>query len=404
MTGGPGVAPPPGVPPQPGMVPVIPTAVPAAGVAGTRRGFTNTWLFTGIVVSVMAVGLALMILVIGANAGVQSLALGFVFAVIPLGIVLPAFLWLDRFEPEPRGRLAFALGWGACVATVVSLVFNTTADAILTRSGAGAGAAAVVSAPVVEETTKGLVVLLILLFRRKDFDGIVDGVVLAGISAAGFAATENILYLASAANQTGTGGLVTVFVLRGLILPFTHPLFTSFTGLGLGISVMARRRWVRTAAPITGWVIAMGLHALWNWSASSGLVIIVFPVIGIPLFAAAVVGAVLMRRREGQVIGRYLWDYVRSGWFSPGEVWMLSSISRRTAARRWARASVGPAAVTAMRVFQNAASDLGLLRFRVVRGTAGADAAADEMQLLATTAAARQTFAPVPQVPGGPPR
>jgi RsiW-degrading membrane proteinase PrsW (M82 family) len=372
---------------------------PAAGGTGgtvvnpTRRGFTNTWLFTGIVVSVMAVGLALMLLVIGADAGFQSLGLGLLFAAIPLGIVVPAFLWLDRFEPEPRGVLFFAFGWGACVATVISLVFNTTADVILTRAGAG-GWTAVVSAPIVEETTKGLAVLLIFLVRRKDFDGVVDGIVLAGMSAAGFAATENILYLAGANFSTGTSGLLTIFVLRGLILPFTHPMFTACTGAGIGIAAITSKKWLKIVAPIVGLLCAMLLHALWNFSASTGLVILVFPFVEIPLFIAGVIAVVVLRRREGQIIGRYLWDYVRSGWFSPGEVWMLASMSRRTQARKWAKTTGGKAGRTAMRTFQNAASDLALLRARVVRGSADAEAMTEQWELLQTTAAARQGFAP----------
>jgi len=372
---------------------------PAMGGAGgtvvnpTRRGFTNTWLFTGIVVSAMAIGLALMLLVIGADAGFQSLGLGLLFAAIPLGIVVPAFLWLDRFEPEPRGVLFFAFGWGACVATVISLVFNTTADVILTRAGAG-GWTAVVSAPIVEETTKGLAVLLIFLVRRRDFGGVVDAIVLAGMSAAGFAATENILYLAGANFSTGTSGLLTIFVLRGLILPFTHPMFTACTGAGIGIAAITSKKWLKIVAPIVGLLCAMFLHALWNFSASTGLVILVFPFVEIPLFIAGVIAVIVLRRREGQIIGRYLWDYVRSGWFSPGEVWMLASMSRRTQARRWAKTTGGTPGRTAMRTFQNASSDLALLRARVVRGSADAQVVSEQWDLLQTTAAAREAFAP----------
>ena len=343
-----------------------------------------------------------MLLVIGANAGFQSLGLGLLFAAIPLGIVVPAFLWLDRFEPEPRGVLFFAFGWGACVATVISLVFNTTADVILTQAGAGSWTA-IVSAPIVEETTKGLAVLLILLVRRRDFDGVVDGIVLAGLSAAGFAATENILYLAGANFSTGTSGLVTVFVLRGLILPFTHPMFTAFTGVGIGIAAVTTKTWLKFVAPIAGLLCAMFLHALWNFSASTGLVVLVFPAVEIPLFVAAVIAVIALRRREGQVIGRYLWDYVRSGWFSPGEVWMLASMSRRTQARRWARSTGGKASLAAMRTFQNAASDLALLRARVVRGIRRRRCAVEQWRLLQSTAEARQSFAqPLRQPPATP--
>ncbi len=61
----------------------------------------------------------------------------------------------------------------------------------------------------VEESAKAVAVLLVFLFRRRDFTGLVDGVVVAGFTATGFAFTENILYLGSAFGedqQVGTAG------------------------------------------------------------------------------------------------------------------------------------------------------------------------------------------------------
>jgi len=75
-------------------------------------------------------------------------------------------------------------------------------------------------------------------------------------------------------------------------------------------------------------------------------------------------------------------------------VWMLASMSRRTQARRWARTAGGMPGRTAMRTFQNASSDLALLRARVVRGSADAEAVSEQWDLLQTTGAAREAFAP----------
>ena len=50
-------------------------------------------------------------------------------------------------------------------------------------------------APFVEEAAKGALVLLVWWLVRREFDGITDGMVYAGICAAGFAFTENIQYL-----------------------------------------------------------------------------------------------------------------------------------------------------------------------------------------------------------------
>ena len=57
----------------------------------------------------------------------------------------------------------------------------------------------------------------------------------------------------------------------------------------------------------------MCMHGLWNWSGSTGWFLLVFPLFEIPLFVAGVIAVFVMRRHEGQLIGRFLWDYVPSG-------------------------------------------------------------------------------------------
>lgn len=384
---------------------MLSATAPAVGsprVVQTRRGFTNTWLFAGLVISLFAVSLAFMLLFIGSHTGLTNLAWGVVFAVLPLGMVVPAFLWIDRFEPEPKLLLLVCFGWGACVATAISLGGNTLVDRIITSSGGTSTLTAVISAPIVEESAKAAIVFLVFWLRRKDFDGVVDGIVLAGISAAGFAAMENILYLARAHMSAETVGLVTVFVMRGLISPFTHPLFTAFTGVGIGIAAVSGRRWLKVTAPIAGLLIAMAMHAVWNWSGSTGWFLLVFPLFEIPLFVAGVIAVFVMRRHEGQLIGRFLWDYVPSGWFTPGEVWMLAAMPRRKQARRWAKRVGGKDALAAMRAFQNSASDLALLRARVARGTVGDDVEQDQWGLLQNVNAARDAFTPRQQRPPAP--
>ncbi len=67
----------------------------------------------------------------------------------------------------------------------------------LERVGApSAIAASVVAAPIVEEFSKGMGVVAIFVFARREFNGVVDGIVYAGIVAIGFAFVEDILYLA----------------------------------------------------------------------------------------------------------------------------------------------------------------------------------------------------------------
>ena len=56
---------------------------------------------------------------------------------------------------------------------------------------------ACISAPFVEEAMKGLAVFGVFYFLRREFDGVVDGVIYATFAALGFAAVENIIYYAT---------------------------------------------------------------------------------------------------------------------------------------------------------------------------------------------------------------
>ena len=195
-------------------------------------------------------GLVLLGLVSG-SIGVGAVIVGALCALLPVGPVVWAFLWVDRWEPEPPRTLLFAFLWGACVAALTALLINSSAvliaDEVLGQ-GSGDVLGAAVIAPIVEEAVKGAFVVGLLLFRRREFDGIVDGIVYAGLVAAGFAFTENILYMGRAFAESGglvgqAGGVLAVLILRGVLSPFAHPLFTSMTGIGCGLPRPAARVW-----------------------------------------------------------------------------------------------------------------------------------------------------------------
>lgn len=332
---------------------------------------------------------------IGAELGLQVGLLATGVAMLPLGVVVPSLLWLDRYEEEPDGHLWFAFLWGGLIATTVSLVANTGSLILLeSYSQRGHDVAAVAVAPVVEEVLKGTGVLLILLFRRREFDGIVDGLVYAGLSAAGFAFAENILYLGRAVIEGGTEGLVAVFVLRCVLGPFAHPVFTCCTGIGIGIAALRSRGAVRVLAPLLGLLAAILLHGLWNLSAVLGLegFYTRYLVLQLPVFVAAIGFAAWSRQREGQLIGRYLVDYVTAGWLSDREVAMLQGLPARRQAREWAAHLGGRVGARAMRDFQDDGTELAFLRQRMAHGTAPATARAEERELLDRMTVNRSVF------------
>jgi RsiW-degrading membrane proteinase PrsW (M82 family) len=365
---------------------------PAARPARVRVG---RMLATALVAVVfLACGL-LVFAIIGSDTGWTGALVGLSLAAVPVFVVVPCLLWLDRFEAEPTGLLLFAFGWGAAVATLVAILVNSTSIALLKSSGGDVTVGALVIAPFVEETCKGLAVLLVVLYRRREFDGVIDGIVYAGMAGIGFAFTENVLYLGRALADSGFHGLAATFVLRCVFGPFAHPLFTMATGVGFGVSVTTRRRWLRYFAPVLGWLTAVTLHGLWNLSALAGLrgFVTVYVVLQVPIFLAAVGFALWARRREGRLIGRHLGVYAETGWLTPAEVQMLASMPARRQARARAREHGGAQAARAMRGFQDSASELALLRERMTRSAGGPDAADNERELLAHLAAQRQALA-----------
>ncbi|MEO3938435.1 PrsW family intramembrane metalloprotease [Dermatophilaceae bacterium Soc4.6] len=334
---------------------------------------------------------------LGASLGLRTTLLAAFFAALPLLVVVPTYLWVDRYEAEPPAYLVVAFLWGALCAAAGALLLNTGFSLVLLLVGQDPDQVdllgAVVSAPVVEEGLKGLGILLVVLLRRHHFDGIVDGIVYAGLIGAGFAFTENILYLGRIYTDYGGEGLGYLFVLRCVMGPFAHPLFTSMTGIGLGVAVsLVRSRQAKVAAGLSGYLLAMLLHGWWNLSASLGSLLTAYLLVQVPIFVGYLATLGWARWREGREIRLYLSLYADAGWLAHPEVAMLGSLSARREARGWARQHGGRAALASMRAFQDSASDLGLLRARMARGAAEPQAEARERALLDAVVAHRTGF------------
>lgn len=371
-----------------------PSAPAPGGPSGDGRGVSvaSVLVHGGVILLSLVCGVAT-IAAISTEIGVAGLVTGLVLAAIPVFPVVATLLWLDRYEAEPAYLLTFALVWGGSVATFGALVVNTASVQAIRAAGADPSAAAVFVAPLSEEFFKGLAVLGVLLLRRREFDGVIDGIVYAGMAGVGFAFVENILYFGRALEDGGVATGV-VFVLRGVVSPFAHPLFTSAIGIGLGIAARSRRAWVGVAATAAGFTVAVFLHGAWNLSAASGLngFITGYVLLQVPVFLLFGALAVMARQREGRLIGRNLVVYRTTGWLTPAEVDMLASLTARRQARHWARGVSGPAGERAMRDFQDLGGELAFLRERMARGTASAQARAQEMEMLNRMGALRRVF------------
>lgn len=364
-----------------------------------RRAFWRSKVVRAVAVVTLLALCALVILaIVRDETGTEGFLVGLGLAVLPVPLLVAAFRWLDRVEPGPWRNLIFAFCWGAFAAALVSIMANSFAVRWIATATADPASAdtlgATVVAPVVEESAKAAAVLLIFLLRRRDFTGLVDGVVIAGLTASGFAFTENILYLGRAFGEDqeiGTSGIGSMtagtFFVRIVMSPFAHPLFTVLTGLGFGFAALAtrRQRVRRVLLPMTGLVLSMGVHALWNSSATVlgpwGF-IVVYGIFMVPAFGLLTWLAIWSRQRELRTISGQLPAYAEAGWLSPAEPLALSSMRARSLARDFARRTYGPPAAVAVGEYEAFATTLAFLRHRALRGAGGPDFIAREQELL----------------------
>lgn len=368
-------APPAPVPPSPA------PSLPALPVP-TRKGRTvSLWLFAFL-------GFLLLALIgyFGWALGPAASVIGLVLALIPLAIVFLGVRVIDRWEPEPKRLVFFAIAWGAIAAIGLTLLVDIGLTLLV--GPRGDTFSAVVQAPIVEEFWKGLGVFLIFLVARRAFDGPVDGVVYGALVGAGFAFTENIQYFAISLIEGGGEQLTVTFVVRALLSPFAHAMFTSLTGFAIGLA--ARRHTsagVALGAGLLGMVGAVLLHALWNGSATFADFFGLYFTLQVPLFLGFIFGIIMLRREEARLTRSRLGEYAAAGWFTPEEVTMLATPAGRKVGLAWAAQLRGDRRPL-MREFIKDATALASVRQRAITGRDPL-AAEDERALLIRTRATR---------------
>jgi protease PrsW len=354
--------------PHPGAGAPIPAAPPAAPPAplppAPRRTGAALWWVGGLLVLLLLALVVYFVRFLGVGASI----IGMVLAAVPFVGVWFAVRLVDRWEPEPRGLLLFGSG----------------SDFL----------SAVVQAPIVEEAAKGLGIFLLFVAARRAFDGPVDGVVYGALVGAGFAFTENVQYFAVSLIEGGVAQVSSTFILRAVLSPFAHVMFTCVIGFAFGL---AARRSLRAGAALgygfVGFLVAVALHALWNGSAVLTGFFELYVTLQVPLFALFILGVVLLRREESRLTRARLGEYAAVGWFTPQEVDMLATGPGRRRGLAWARTLRGDR-TPLMRTFIADATALAAARQRALSGR-DPHAIDDERVLLQRTAAARASlFAP----------
>jgi protease PrsW len=191
------------------------------------------------------------------------------FGFVPMFFFAFFIYWLDRYEKEPKALLTTVFLWGVIVAAGGAFIIDTVLGAgvyLFTRSVTATElTSGSLIAPVVEESLKGLAVLIVFFIFRSEFDSILDGIIYAAIVALGFAAAENSFYIYTKGYQeSGWNGFWLLVFVRVVLVGLQHPFYTAFIGIGLAISRMNRNIAIILLAPIVGWCVAVFTHAFHN--------------------------------------------------------------------------------------------------------------------------------------------
>jgi protease PrsW len=319
-----------------------------------------------------------LLIVVGSVASLTALWYGLLAALVPaIGYSL-LVLALDRYEREPWRAMLGAFAWGAVVATIFSLVLDGLTGSILTATygeRAGSLLAQGLSAPLIEESSKGLALLGLLLLFRDEFDGVLDGLVYGALIGLGFALTENVLYLGHAYAAGGGAALGQLFLAREVFGGLGHALYTATIGAAVGWTrVQHGRGALRFVVPVGGWLLAVVQHFLWNSgaayaalqaTAASFTTIVAIETVVLVGPGVLILGLIAARARhtEAHILREQLAAEVASGALTAREFAAIAHEPLRNAALRAAFQRGGLRLWATQQEFFQAAAELALCKY-----------------------------------------
>jgi RsiW-degrading membrane proteinase PrsW (M82 family) len=216
------------------------------------------------------------------------------YGLLLLPVLLPIVFWAayhyhkDRHLPEPPGHLLLAFGLGLLSAAISRALYialgwaSLRYDALALADGNTLGlfAYSVLVIGPVEELAK-MLPFLVLILRLPELDEPIDGIIYASFVGLGYAAVENVMYLA----------YLTPFeaAARGFAGPVVHILFASIWGYTIGRAHLRGESLVR--GTIVGFLLAAGLHGLYDF------IVLQQSLNALPVAAILIVGGWMWRLR-----------------------------------------------------------------------------------------------------------
>jgi RsiW-degrading membrane proteinase PrsW (M82 family) len=186
----------------------------------------------------------------------QALLIAGLISLVPIAVLR----WLDRREPEPWFMYALAIAWGGLIATGVSATVNVRAMAAF-----GWLPAVIITGPIIEETAKGLGLILLLVLLRSEFDGPRDGFIYGVLIGLGFDWLETAVYIARGFDPGIPSPWLMQIASRYALVGFSgHGLYTGLFGTFVGFALLYRSRVKQFAIGLLGYLLAICNHIGWN--------------------------------------------------------------------------------------------------------------------------------------------
>lgn len=188
-------------------------------------------------------------------------------AIIPMVTYLLFIWWFDRYEREPFKLVLLNYLWGSIGAIIFSIlggmIFSNILSQFISNKDELNFLGTIITAPVVEEITKGIFLLITVTSRK--FDNMTDGIVYGGAIGLGFGMTENFLYFISFG--TTVSDWIAIVIIRTLFSAVMHCVSTATFGAFLGYAKFKGSKH-RILLPLIGLTLAILLHFFWNYSVS----------------------------------------------------------------------------------------------------------------------------------------
>jgi RsiW-degrading membrane proteinase PrsW (M82 family) len=250
-------------------------------------------------------------------------------AIIPMVTYLIIIWKFDRYDREPFKLVLQNYLWGSVGAIVLAVLGSFAISALFSLFISEEGdlnlLGSIVTAPIVEEITKGL--FLFITIRNKKFDNVTDGIVYGGAIGLGFGMTENFLYFISFG--TSITNWITIVFVRTIFSAVMHCVATATLGAFLGYAKFKGLS-NRFIFPTAGLGIAILIHFFWNYSVSfqsTALMGFLFMALTILIFIAIYSAAVFSEKR---IIFNELLSEVETGIIPSSHLQHLCSASRNS--------------------------------------------------------------------------